>query len=267
MWCHDNNVTNMGHLLLVGLGLSWKLTTPMAIEALKRSDVVYFDSYTSYSCDIDENKLLNEGINVIKATRKDLENESLKIIKLLEEGKRVAIASVGDPIIATTHVALAIEAAKHGHKIRIVPGVSVLCYFLSKTGLSSYKLGRSVTVTFPDNVMSETPYRVLKANDEQGLHTVMFLDIKDGRMMRAEEAIRILLELEKRFGEGVIYPERLVIVGERLGCDDERVIVSSVSEVQLTIKNEPPHILLFPARKLHFVEEEGLQWLMRSAIE
>jgi len=43
----------MGHLLLVGLGLSWKLTTPMAIEALKRSDVVYFDSYTSYSCDID----------------------------------------------------------------------------------------------------------------------------------------------------------------------------------------------------------------------
>ena len=59
----------------------------MAIEALKRSDVVYFDCYTSYSCDIDENKLLNEGINVIKATRKDLENESHKIIKLLEEGK------------------------------------------------------------------------------------------------------------------------------------------------------------------------------------
>jgi len=86
-------------------------------------------------------------------------------------------------------------------------------------------------------------------------------------MMRAEEAIRILLELEKRFGEGVIYPERLVIVGERLGCDDERVFVSSVSEVQQMIKSEPPHILLFPARKLHFVEEEGLQWLMRSAIE
>ncbi|MGC9106463.1 MAG: diphthine synthase [Thermoprotei archaeon] len=257
----------MGILYLVGLGLSWKLTTPLALEVLKGSDVVYFDTYTSFSCDITHERLSSMGINVVRASRKDLENEYKKVIALLDEGKKVAIASVGDPIIATTHEALAIEAAKRGHKVKVIPGVSVLCYFLSKSGLSSYKLGRSVTVTFPENVPSETPYRVLKANDEQGLHTVMFLDIRNGRMMTSKEAISILASLEEKFKEGVVTPERIVVIGQRLGCDDEKVSVMKVSEVPNSSLSDPPHILLFPSRRLHFVEEEGLQWLMRSTIE
>ena len=195
----------MGILYLVGLGLSWKLTTPLALEVLKGSDFVYFDTYTSFSCDITPERLSSLGINVVRASRKDLENEYKKVIALLDEGKKVAIASVGDPIIATTHEALAIEAAKRGHKVKVIPGVSVLCY--------------------------------------------------------------ILASLEEKLKEGVVTPERIVVIGQRLGCDDEKVSVMKVGEVPNSSLSDPPHILLFPSRRLHFVEEEGLQWLMRSAIE
>lgn len=256
----------MGELFLVGLGLTRKLVTQMALEVLKSSDVVLFDTYTSFSCDITVDWLKSLGINIVPAERRDLENEYMKIIEALSQGKRIAVATIGDPVVATTHIALATEAAKRGHKVKIVPGVSVLCYFLSKTGLSSYKLGRSVTVTFPENLPSEYPYRVIKENDSLNLHTPVFLDISGGKMMTAKEAIRILTSLEERFKEGVITPDRYVVVGQRLGCDDERVDVLKVSEVEEARLADPPHILLFPSRRLHFVEEEGLEWIRRRLI-
>ena len=257
----------MGELYLVGLGLSRKFVTQGALEVLKSSDLVLFDSYTSYSCDISVEWLKSLGINAVPAERKDLENEYLKIMDQLGKGIKIAIATIGDPIIATTHIALAIEAAKRGHKVKVIPGVSVLCYLLSKAGLSSYKLGRSVTVTFPENLQSEYPYKVIKENDMLNLHTPVFLDISGGRMMTAKEAIRVLLSLEEKFKEGVITPDRYVIIGQRLGCDNERVDVLKVSEIEGAELEEPPHILLFPSRRLHFVEEEGLEWIRRRLIE
>ena len=257
----------MGELYLVGLGLSRKLTTERALEVLRKSDLVLFDTYTSYSCDITLEWLSSLGIKVEPAERKDLENEYMKIIEKLEKGLSISIATIGDPVIATTHMALAVEAAKRGHRVRVVPGVSVLCYFLSKAGLSSYKLGRSVTVTFPENLPSEYPYRVIKENDSLNLHTPVFLDIAGKRMMTGKEAVRILMALEDKFREGVITPERYVVIGQRLGCDDEKVNVLKVSEVENVELTEPPHILLFPSRKLHFIEEEGLEWIRRHSIE
>ena len=257
----------MGELYLVGLGLSRAFVTQGALEVLKNSDLVLLDTYTSYSCDISVEWLKSLGINAVPAERKDLENEYLKIIDELGKGVKISIATIGDPIIATTHIALAIEAAKRGHKVKVIPGVSVLCYLLSKTGLSSYKLGRSVTVTFPEILKSEYPYKVIKENDSVNLHTPVFLDISGGKMMTAKEAIRILLSLEEKFKEGVITPDRYVVIGQRLGCNDERVDVLKVSEVEGAELADPPHILLFPSRRLHFVEEEGLEWIRRRLIE
>ncbi|MEM1600028.1 MAG: diphthine synthase, partial [Sulfolobaceae archaeon] len=42
----------MSTLNLVGLGISKKFITRSAIDALSNSDIIFFDKYTSRSCDI-----------------------------------------------------------------------------------------------------------------------------------------------------------------------------------------------------------------------
>ncbi|MFP3064838.1 MAG: diphthine synthase [Sulfolobus sp.] len=258
----------MGTLKLVGLGLSLKYLTPKALEELKNSDIVYLDSYTSVSCDISEEKLREKGINVTAVDRNFIENNTKKIIGDLNNGKIVSIASIGDPVIATTHVSLLVEAKNKGHEVKVIPGVSVHCYIISKSLLSSYKFGKSVTITYPINGKIDiTPYNVLKENLERGLHTIFYLDIRDGKLMTAREAIELLLEMEKLEKGNIVNKDSLVVVGERLGCEDEEVVSLTVEEALNYKFIQPPHIIVFPSKSLHFMELEGLKCLRQSRKE
>ncbi|EWG07072.1 MAG: diphthine synthase [Candidatus Aramenus sulfurataquae] len=255
----------MSYLYLVGLGLSKRFLTKKAMDYLKDSDLIYFDTYTSFSCDLSAESLEELiGKRVIPATRALLETGFKEIMSHLESGKNVAIASVGDPVIATTHVSLAVEAKNRGHEVVVVPGVSVHCYIISKSMLSSYKFGRSVTVVYPYNdVIDYAPYYVVKENREHGLHTIVYLDVKDGKFMDAREALTYLMKMEEKRKENVISREDVVVVGQRLGCDDEKVIAKTVKDVlegNLDL-SPPPHIIIIPARNLHYMEVEALKCL------
>ncbi len=255
----------MSYLYLIGLGLSKRFLTKSTLDYLKRSDVIYFDTYTSFSCDISVEYIEElTGKRVVQATRAMLESGFKEIMAQLESGKSVAVASVGDPMIATTHVSLAVEARNRGHNVVIVPGVSVHCYVISKSMLSSYKFGRSVTVVYPYNeVVDYAPYYVIKANRELGLHTIVYLDVKDGKFMDAREALSLLMSMEEKKKENVISTDDIVVVGQRLGCDDEKVIAGSVKgiiEGGLSLA-PPPHIIIIPARNLHYMEVEALKCL------
>ena len=71
--------------------------------------------------------------------RKDLEEKfSQVVIKELEKGD-VAILVPGDPLVATTHIALIIDAVKHGFSFEIIPGVLI-------SGEVSRKWGPSETM-------------------------------------------------------------------------------------------------------------------------
>ncbi|QKQ99375.1 diphthine synthase [Metallosphaera tengchongensis] len=254
----------MANIYFVGLGPSKMFLTKASIEAMRNADLIMLDKYTSITCDLTAEALTEiTGRPVILADRNLLENRQREIIKHLDEGRNVAVVTVGDPMIATTHVSLAIEARKKGHDLKVIPGISVHCYVISKSMLSSYKFGRSVTVTFPVlGKLDPTPYRVIKANREQGLHTILYLDLKEDAVMTAEVALNYLLQLEKEIGEGVLTHEDWIVVGERLGCPDERVRAMKIKAAKMEKFGEPPHIIIVPSRNLYEMEVEALKCLV-----
>ena len=254
----------MSVLKLIGLGLSKKLITEKAIEEIKSCDIVLFETYTSLSCDIKEEFLRNFNNNIKVVDRNFIENNTKEIFKILDGKKSVCIVTIGDPMIATTHVSLIVEAKSKGYSTLIFPGISVHCYIISKSMLSSYKFGKSVTITYPtDNKIDTTPYNVIYENFSRGLHTILYLDLKENKAMSANEAIKLLLEMEKIENQGLIKNERILIIGQRLGCEDEEVIALRVDQALNYKFKDPPHIIVFPTDKLHFMEVEAIRCLMK----
>lgn len=125
--------------------------------------------------------------------------------------------------------------------------------------MQSYKFGRSATIPFPDNP-SRVPYETLAENLKRGLHTLLLLDLRaeEGRFMKAEEGIEIMLRLESEHGRGVFTPKRLAVVVARAGCADSVARADRVERLRGMDFGPPPHALLVPGN-LHFVEAEALR--------
>lgn len=256
-------IDKMSVLYFIGLGLSKKFLTKAALEAMQRADIIFFDSYTSISCDLTIEYLREiSGKDIIIANRSVLENNSKQIIQILNEGKSVAILSIGDSMIATTHVSLAVDAKNANHEVVIIPGISVHCYIISKSMLSSYKFGRSVTLVYPyEGKLDLTTYDVIERNMMANLHTIVYLDIKDGKPMSASEAVQYLLKMEEERKHNVITMDTYIIVGQRLGCEDEEVKAMSIREALSYKFRDPPHIIIIPSKNLHYMEVEAIKCL------
>ena len=162
----------MPWLAFVGLGLKLKHLTLEAIEVLKESDIVFLDSYTSIGEDISA-ETLSSFLNkqVIPVSRKDIEDENGKIIfDALSRGLNVSLAVIGDPFIATTHIALLLQAIRKGLEVKIVHGISIYSAAISCSGLMSYKFGKSATIVYPkEGIVYEYFYDVIKENKELSL--------------------------------------------------------------------------------------------------
>lgn len=238
----------------------------MTVEGLqeaKRADHLFIDSYTSLISK-DELFVLQSliGKEVKPLRRSDLEGPGAQRILELAERESVALLTVGDPFIATAHIALRIEAVKRGIKVKYVPSASILSVIPGLTGLSSYKFGRSATVVFPEKDPNNAAYDAIRDNSSRGLHTLLYLDldVESGKAMTINEALKILLEVEARRGEGVIRGDRLVVGIARACWDSEVVKASRLSKLIDYDFGPPPHVLVFPG-SLHFVELEALKVL------
>ncbi len=234
-----------------------------ALDALKTSDSVFLETYTVPLSDWSPARLEKLiGKPVTSLTRRDLEDLGGRaLLEELDKGRTVALAVIGDPFIATTHLSLKLEALKRGHRVETVYGVSAHCAAVSASGLFAYKFGKSATIVYPrDGIISEYPYNVLRENKERGLHTLFYLDVlEDGTGMTVAEAIEILLGLEERRREGVFTSDTLVVGVARLGCSDETIVSGRASTVKEQARLPgPPHMLIVPG-KLHFMEQEGLR--------
>ena len=203
-----------------------------------------------------------EGISGKKIqilSRKDLEDKNGEcILNAAKEGKAVFLVP-GDPLIATTHVTLRLEAEKHGIETRIIHGASVLSAAIGLSGLHNYKFGKSVTIPFPDETMSDTPYQVISQNIRLGLHTLCLLDIKveEKRFLCIGKALETLLKVEERRKRKTVTKATLAVGIARAGSDKPAVKAGSVSDLLNYDFGQPPYSLIFPGR-LHFMEAEAL---------
>lgn len=252
----------MGELVFVGLGLfDEKDISLRGLKELKSADSIFAELYTSLMQGLNVKNLENlAGKRIVLVSRKMLEEEDGKrIISASQKGKVVFLVP-GDPLIATTHVNLRIRAKNAGIKNRIVHGASIVSATIGLSGLQNYKFGRSVTIPFTDgDIVSETPYGVIKANLKAELHTLCFLDIRseDKKYMTIKKALETLLVVEKRRREYLITKNRLAVGIARAGSDDLVVKAGFFDDVLHYDFGSPPHTLIFPG-KLHFMEAEAL---------
>ena len=246
-----------GELYLVGIGLSEGQVSLEAIEALKRADVIYVEGYTSaFPTRVSDYVSRLIGRDVHEVDRRVLEDESGGVVlKNALMGMRVALVTVGDPMMATTHSALLSMASKLGVRVRVINGISIICASMGQAGLSIYKLGPVATVTYPRmGVLSTRAYEVLSENLKRGLHTLLLLDIRDGGFMDFEDALAVLKDAESRVGGGLLSSGLLGIFESRVGWPDQSIAVSRLDKPP---KLREPGVIIVPGL-LNPVEEEYL---------
>ena len=250
----------MGELVFVGLGLhDDKGISLHGLEEIKTADNAFIELYTSIlpNFSIDRlKKISNRKLYVV--SRKELEEENGEIILSATKRGKVVFLVPGDPFIATTHVALRMEAEKRGIKTRVVHGASVISAVIGLSGLHNYKFGKTVTVPFPEN-FSETPYNVIAQNRKLGLHTLCLLDIKaeEKRYLTIKESLELLLKVEEKRQKKIVTLDTLAVGVARAGSDSPTAKADSIKELLKHDFGGPPQSLIFPG-KLHFMEAEAL---------
>jgi diphthine synthase len=247
-------------LVFVGLGLhDEKGISLQGLEETKNADHAFIELYTSLLPHFSPKRfeaMVNKQVRIV--SRQDLEEENgALILNAAEKGKTVFLIP-GDPFIATTHVTLRIEAKKRGIKTRIVHGASVISAIIGLSGLHNYKFGKTVTIPFPEN-FSETPYDVIAQNKKRGLHTLCLLDLKvdEKRFLSINEALTLLLKIEKKRKEGIVTPSTVAVGVARAGSNTPTLKADLIKNLSKYDFGEPPQSLIFPG-ELHFMEAEAL---------
>ena len=247
-------------LYIIGIGLNdEKDITVKGLEAVKRSDEVFLEVYTS-KLQIPVEKL-EEFYNkkIIRATRTLVEQDSNKILEKAKD-KTISFLVIGDALSATTHTDLITRAKESKIDVEVIHNASVL-NAVGITGLQLYKFGKTTSIPFEeDNFQPETAYDVLKDNLSLGYHTLMLLDLRplEGKYMTVSEAIRNLLKIELKRNEKVFTDNMNVVGVARLGSKDQKIAFGKARDVMNVKFGESPHCLIVPG-KMHFMEEEFLK--------
>tara|TARA_B100000459_G_scaffold57562_1_gene31128 strand:+ start:3401 stop:4279 length:879 start_codon:yes stop_codon:yes gene_type:complete len=171
----DNNQKT--GLLLIGIGPGdVELVTSEALEAAKMADYRRYEAYTALW---PEEQLANLEKAVGKITRvMRPEVESPDELFALARDNLVALLIVGDPLQATTHVDLQLQAEEAGIYCRTIHGISITGLVTGAIGLSNYKFGRQTTLTYPySGWIATSPLEVIALNTALGQHTLALLDL------------------------------------------------------------------------------------------
>jgi diphthine synthase len=250
----------MPELVFIGLGLyDEKDISQKGLEIAKECDILFAEFYTSKLSEGSLNKLQEIiGKEVTVLNREEF--EAGKVILEKAKESKVGILIVGDPMTATTHVSLRLDAEREGIITRIVHGASIFTATSGLLGLQSYKFGRVTTLGFPrENFLPRSPYQVIEDNLAHNLHTLILLDIdaENNRYMSAREALNLLLELEELEGGEVISEDMLLAVVGNAGSDDPAVSAGYLKDLLEEEFPEGLYSLVIPS-ELHYMEAEAL---------
>lgn len=205
-------------LWIIGLGLRDGDIPQNGVDALSAADVAYAELYTN-AIDYDLDAITGRtGTDITELDRSAVEDED-RIVQEAQE-QDVAFLVSGDPLTATTHQDILFRARDAGIETEVVHAPSILTA-VTETGLSIYKFGRTTTLPEPYNgTVPDSPFDVMHTNRENGLHTLLLLDIG----MEMGEALDIITDR--------IVEDTLLVAASRLGTDDRTVRTGNVQELK-----------------------------------
>jgi len=249
-------------LTLIGMGL-WTLgDVPLkAYWELRKCDEVYAEQYTSFM----QPGILSQlqakiGVSRIQTlSRTEVEDGK----KLLEKAKnkRIALLIAGDPLIATTHVSLLLDAKKKGVKTQVIHASSIFTAAAGEAGLQIYKFGKTVTLAkWREKHEPMTAYDVIEENLKRGLHTLLLIDIDEGSPLEQAEIFEIIRKMEAKSERGVLDAKREIVVLSRVGSGEQKVAWGELGKLEKEKLGKPPFVLIVPGG-LHFAEKDFLDSL------
>ena len=164
-------------LILIGMGPGGIAgMTRSAILAAKNADHRRYEAYTALWSDEDLANLEFEIGQIEKVMRPEVE-DPVELLRLAKD-EVVALLVVGDPLQATTHIDLQLQAEEAGVDCTVIHGISITGLVTGAIGLSNYKFGRQTTLTYPyGGWVATSPLEVIAINRAQGLHTLALLDL------------------------------------------------------------------------------------------
>lgn len=243
-------------LVFVGLGLySWDDISVKGITAIKKADSVFLETYTSRLMGSTREELEQAfGTEIRVLSREEVEQHPDELLELAERSQVVFLTG-GDPMVSTTHTDLRIRAARSGIPTAIIHGASIASAVCGLTGLQNYRFGKSCSIPYPSGSwFPTTPMDTIAQNQSLHLHTLVYLDIKEGRYMTVNEGIAILATMAGKTGHPM---PNLVIGIARAGAGEPKVIAGPPQLLTRVDFGPPLHILVIPA-DLHPMEEEYL---------
>ncbi|KAJ2077936.1 diphthine synthase [Coemansia sp. RSA 988] len=263
-------------LYIVGLGLADERDiTVKGLEAVRASERVYLEGYTSIL--MVEQERLEEfyGKEVIVAHRETVESSSDEILRDADR-VNVSFLVVGDPFGATTHTDLIIRAREKGIPVKTIHNASIM-NAVGATGLQLYNFGQTISIVFfTDDWRPDSFYERIKENATLGLHTLCLLDIKvreqtienlmrdrkifePPRYMSVNLAAEQLLEIEDARQEHAYTADTLAVGVSRLGSDDQIIRAGTLAQMRDHDFGKPLHSLVLVGHRLHLLEAEILR--------
>ncbi|SCZ91449.1 BZ3500_MvSof-1268-A1-R1_Chr1-2g01416 [Microbotryum saponariae] len=165
-------------LYLIGLGLSdEKDVTVRGLEAIKKSERVYLEAYTSILGVGKERLEAFYEKDIIVADRDMVETESDAILERASEVD-VSFLVVGDPFGATTHSDLLLRAEALSIPYVVIHNASVM-NAVGAVGLALYNYGQTISIPyFTESWRPDSWLDRIRENLSLDLHTLCLLDIK-----------------------------------------------------------------------------------------
>ncbi|WP_265108247.1 diphthine synthase [Halosolutus halophilus] len=245
-------------LTFIGLGLyDERSITVEGQEALRNADRAYAEFYTSKLIGTSVDDLEDyHDVTIEVRDRAGVEQHPDDVLDAAET-EDVAFLTAGDTMISTTHVDLRLRAHERGIDTRVIHGVTAQTATSSLTGLQNYRFGTATTLPFPyAHGADGLPASVTNTIDENradGLHTVVYLDIKADREDR-EEYMTADVGAELLAAE---YPDLVGVVVARAGSPEPLVEAGTMTDLADREFGDPLHLLVIPG-ECHLLEADAL---------
>lgn len=276
-------------LMLIGMGPG-KISS-MTIEAKQAAiaaDYRRYEAYTALWPDEELVSLESEIGKIEMVMRPEVENPTALLE--LSKSSLVALLVVGDPLQATTHVDLQLQAMEAGVNCLVFHGISITTLVTGAVGLSNYKFGRQTTITYPySGWIATSPLEVVAMNRFYNQHTLALLDLdptgagtgkqapmqpKDAcyslKLMKEKmrlvdyditEDSRIDVVKKSAFEEFIKldFSEIKVVLCADMGTKDEKITYTTVGKLENMVGGRL-NCLIFPAITSEVEEKALLRW-------
>lgn len=239
-------------LYIMGLGLRGVSSlTNEENYIIRNSTKIYFETYTSISPEKTISELERIYTRNIETADREFVEDGKQLLDMARNEDVVLIVT-GDPLSATTHNQLRADAIDACIHVQIIENASILTVIPGKIGLFPYRMGPPVSLPFiQDKFHPRSVLEKVQVNKNSGFHTIILLDLRDGRTMYPREAVESLLVLEGEHGIGVLSREDMIFALSRLSQSGETLIYDTAGNIEKYAEDISPSALVIPAELNH----------------